>query len=227
MAYTKEEQQKRDKLARQLKRKNATLEEKEEQKRKRNEYNNKNRDKVNEYSKRNRIKQRDKHIKDSIRWRKENREKYNETRKKYVENNKDKIRKWGKIYREKNKKLRTERRRKRYKERIQNDPLYKMNLNARRLISSSFKRGAIKFKKSSKTETILGCTLEHFVQYILDKVPENITVNDFGKYGYHMDHIIPISTAKTEDEVIKLCHYTNFQPLWWKDNLEKSNKITN
>lgn len=36
----------------------------------------------------------------------------------------------------------------------------------------------------------------------------------FENYGkWHLDHIIPLSTAKTEKEVIILNHYTNFQPL--------------
>ena len=42
---------------------------------------------------------------------------------------------------------------------------------------------------------------------------------------WHYDHIIPISNAKTEEEVNKLNHYTNFQPLWAKDNRFKSSKI--
>ncbi len=42
---------------------------------------------------------------------------------------------------------------------------------------------------------------------------------------WHVDHIIPLATAKTEDEVIKLCHYSNLQPLWAEDNWAKSDKI--
>jgi hypothetical protein len=42
---------------------------------------------------------------------------------------------------------------------------------------------------------------------------------------WHFDHIYPVSLAKNEEELIKLNHYTNFQPLWKKDNLEKRNKI--
>jgi len=47
--------------------------------------------------------------------------------------------------------------------------------------------------------------------------------NNMGQW--HIDHIIPLSTAITEEDVIRLCHYTNLQPLWAEDNLKKSNKL--
>ena len=45
------------------------------------------------------------------------------------------------------------------------------------------------------------------------------------KEKVHIDHIIPLATAKTEEEVIKLNHYTNLQLLKAKDNLKKGSKI--
>lgn len=42
---------------------------------------------------------------------------------------------------------------------------------------------------------------------------------------WHIDHITPLSSAKTEEELYKLCHYTNLQPLWAEENLKKGNKI--
>lgn len=45
-------------------------------------------------------------------------------------------------------------------------------------------------------------------------------------YGdWHLDHILPISLAENEEDVIKLNHYTNFQPLWAIDNFKKGNKV--
>ena len=42
---------------------------------------------------------------------------------------------------------------------------------------------------------------------------------------WQLDHIVPISSAKTEDDIYKLNHYSNLRPLCSKKNLEKSNKI--
>ena len=54
------------------------------------------------------------------------------------------------------------------------------------------------------------------------KFDENMNWDNQGTY-WHMDHIKPISLAKTENEAYELNHHTNFQPLYWRDNLKKSN----
>ena len=101
------------------------------------------------------------------------------------------------------------------------DPLFKFSCDIRSLIGGSFRRRNC--KKPIKTEEILGCSIKEFQEYIIVKCPKGITLENFNMYEYHIDHIIPLSTANSEEEVIKLCHYTNLQPLWCKDNLMKSN----
>ncbi len=42
------------------------------------------------------------------------------------------------------------------------------------------------------------------------------------KYGqWEVDHIVPLSAAKSLDELVRLCHFTNLQPLWKRENLAK------
>ncbi len=84
----------------------------------------------------------------------------------------------------------------------------------------------IYIKKTSKTFEVLGCTPQFLKQYLEQKFLDGMSWNNYGYYGWHIDHIIPISHAKNEDEIYKLCHYTNLQPLWAKDNLTKNNKLT-
>ena len=94
----------------------------------------------------------------------------------------------------------------------------------RNLIRNAFRRGFT--TKSKKTIEILGCSFEEFKIHLESKFDNKMNWLNQGTY-WHMDHIIPISSAKTEEEVYRLNHYTNFQPLYWLDNLKKSNKIKN
>jgi hypothetical protein len=43
---------------------------------------------------------------------------------------------------------------------------------------------------------------------------------------WHIDHIVPLATAKCEEDVIKLNHFTNLRPLWAADNLKKNSNRT-
>ena len=80
-------------------------------------------------------------------------------------------------------------------------------------------------KKNKKTEDILGCSLSEFKSYIQEQFNEGMTWDNYGRNGWQFDHKVPISIANNADEVYKLNHYTNFQPLWEYDNIYKSNKM--
>lgn len=75
-----------------------------------------------------------------------------------------------------------------------------------------------------KNQEILGIDFEGFKLYIENLFIEGMTWENFGKW--HLDHKIPISWGKTEDEIIRLNHYTNLQPLWAEDNLSKGNRYS-
>jgi len=78
--------------------------------------------------------------------------------------------------------------------------------------------------KLEHTEELLQCSLEFFIEYIQKQFTEGMTLENYGQW--HLDHIIPLATAKTREDVVHLSHYSNFQPLWAKDNLSKGAKIT-
>ena len=100
--------------------------------------------------------------------------------------------------------------------------VYRFKSNVRQLVYSSFKRGTNQFSKKAKTENILGCTIEEFRNYIESKFTKGMSLDNYGKW--HLDHIKPLALAKTEEEIVSLNHYTNFQPLWAADNIAKGSK---
>lgn len=114
------------------------------------------------------------------------------------------------------------------KNRKKTDSLFKLSENIRSMVCNSFKRSCQgKYKKSSQTEIILGCPLDTFICHLQFQFKPNMTLENHGQGPgkWNMDHIIPISSAKTEEEIIKLNHYTNFQPLWWEENMAKGKRI--
>jgi hypothetical protein len=143
--------------------------------------------------------------------------------KKYYQENKDKINEYNKKYYQENKQYFSKYSNKYQIKRKKIDSLYKLRLGIRSAIRKSFKRGDNNFKKNTKTEVILGCTIYEFIKHIESQFTEGMTIDNHGEW--HLDHIIPLATADTEEDVIRLNHYTNFQPLWAKDNLSKGDKI--
>lgn len=133
--------------------------------------------------------------------------------KEYYLNNIDKIKKYKKEYRKLNKNKINEYN----KIKRQQNNLFRISSNIRNLIRTSFKRN--NFKKTSKTHKILGCSFEKFKTHLESKFEPWMNWNNYGKYngkpnfGWDFDHIIPASHGKTEEEIIKLNHYTNIQPL--------------
>ena len=102
------------------------------------------------------------------------------------------------------------------------DPLFKLASNIGRLIRGSL--SILNFKKTSRTAEILGCDFDFFRDYLEAQFAYGMTWENQGSV-WHLDHIIPISSALTEERLIELNHFSNFQPLFAEDNMEKSNKL--
>lgn len=103
------------------------------------------------------------------------------------------------------------------------DIIFKLTGSLRHRIWSIFKSKGI--KKHKTTEKLLGISFEMAKKHIERQFTKGMNWSNYGIYGWHIDHIIPLSSVTTEEELIKLCHYTNLQPLWAIDNIKKSNKI--
>jgi hypothetical protein len=83
------------------------------------------------------------------------------------------------------------------------------------------------FKKVSSFSKALGCDPDTLRMHLESQFKDGMTWENYGnKEGnWSIDHIIPISTAKNVDELYKLSHYTNLQPMWHIDNIKKGCKI--
>lgn len=156
--------------------------------------------------------------------------------KEYCENNKEKIKdykaKWyqenkleiSKKQKEKSQSIGykiqiNEHARKRKKE----DSVYKLKCQVRSCICTSFKRKGM--VKSKKTEQIVGIPLDDLYYYLLNTFEKNYGYKWDEKEEVHIDHIKPLKYAKTEEDVIRFCHYTNLQLLKSADNLDKKDKL--
>lgn len=142
---------------------------------------------------------------------------------KYYENNKEKEITRQINYQVNNRESTREYRRKRYKERYDSDILYKLVYNVRNRTKMFLK--TINFNIKGGSFNIIGCSPIELKEYIENKFTDGMSWDNHGFYGWHIDHIIPISTANNEADIYKLSHYTNLQPLWAIDNFKKGKKI--
>lgn len=166
-------------------------------------------------------------------YRKKNGESIRKRQREYYQNNKDKVKDYHKKYRdthqkeikERNLEYRNRNRSEinaRAVNRLHNDPIHKMRERARNMVRSSLhSRG---YRKKSHTADIVGCNLDFLCEYLFRTWEKNYG-RPWNGEPYHIDHIIPLATARTKEDILKLCHYTNLQMLTPEDNMAKSDKV--
>jgi hypothetical protein len=103
----------------------------------------------------------------------------------------------------------------------------KLSLDAKKIAHNTRSRlFQIVKTKSLKSESLTGLSWEQLVQYLESKFQPGMTWENYGRKGWHIDHIRPLSSFDllNPEQLKQACHYTNLQPLWWFDNLIKSDK---
>jgi len=80
--------------------------------------------------------------------------------------------------------------------------------------------------KSGSAIQDLGCSINEFKTHLEKQFKEGMSWDNHGTHGWHIDHIIPLSSfdLTNREELLKACHYTNLQHLWWHENLSKGTK---
>jgi hypothetical protein len=139
----------------------------------------------------------------------------------YYQNNIEKEREKRKLYYHNNKEQERKKSNEWKKNKLKTDPLERMKKNIRDRIRK-YLTGE---NKSKRTFDIIGLDKEKFKSYIENKFTEGMTWENYGKW--HLDHIKPLYLLENEEDLIKLNHYTNLQPLWAEDNLKKNRKYDN
>lgn len=88
--------------------------------------------------------------------------------------------------------------------------------------------GAIKNGyKSGSAVRDLGCTIPELKIHLEKQFQPGMTWSNWSRHGWHIDHIMPLSYFNLTDrkQFLQACHYTNLQPLWATENLQKSARV--
>jgi hypothetical protein len=138
--------------------------------------------------------------------------------KKWKEKNKELVRKIQKQYRSINKE-KLDKYNVEWKRKNKNNVQYNISCNLRRRLNKAL---SCNYKSGSAVGD-LGCTIDELKIYLESKFQSGMNWDNYGLYGWHIDHIKPLASFDLTDrnQLLEACHYTNLQPLWANDNLAK------
>ena len=98
-----------------------------------------------------------------------------------------------------------------------NDILFRLKQNSRNRIRKFIKSKGITINQ--KSFEMIGCSPLELRNHLEKQFTKGMSWDNYGKW--HVDHIIPLNSLITEEEIYKLSYYTNLQPLWAEDNISK------
>jgi len=186
-------------------------------------YRKENKEKYKEYYKKYYQENKEKLNKQIKKYRQKNKEKYKEYHKKYDKDNKERI----KIYRKDNKEKNNKTQRKYQNNKRKTNIHFRLRDNISSAIRKKLKR-RLSSKNNKSTFSFLPYTIDNLKEHLEKQFTENMTWENYGLHGWHIDHIKPDSLfnyKSVEDKEFQECWaLKNLQPLWAHDNLSKGNK---
>ena len=148
---------------------------------------------------------------------------YLQNKKQWRLNNKDKIKLQRRQYR-----INTREKCKRYEKNYKMRHPEKISIKIRRNLRRRIRDVLSGKNKCEKTMTLIGCNVSELRFYLEKKFQPGMNWNNygFGNDKWHIDHIIPCYKFNLLDvEQQKKCfHFSNMQPLWQLDHIEKHRK---
>lgn len=171
-----------------------------------------------------RIRMKEYHKKLYLKYKDKNKDKNDKYNKEYREKNREQIRIRHSLWREKNRKVLNEKITKYRNKRKSYDIEFKILCNLRSRINNAFNATACG-SKSRKTKDFIGCDFKYLVNYLESKFGPGMSWRNYGKNGWHIDHIIPCAAfdLTNKEQQDKCFHYTNLQPLWATTEIARQN----
>jgi len=138
----------------------------------------------------------------------------------YVNKHKEKTAIYQKVYREINKKKLQIQHDKRREIRLKTDINYQIKYNLRVRLYKALHRK----QKSKTTIQLLGCSIEQLKQHLENQFTKEMSWSNYGEW--EIDHIKPCASfdLSIPEEQARCFHYTNLQPLWEKENIDKGKR---
>jgi len=138
---------------------------------------------------------------------------------------KDRVREYQRTYNRLNKERIAQRSNNWQRQRRANDSTYRLSENMSSGIWQSLKNG----KSGRRWELLVGYTAHQLVAHLESQFQPGMTWDNYGKFGWHVDHIRPISSfsfvSPEESAFLECWALSNLRPLWWDENIRKKDSI--
>lgn len=101
------------------------------------------------------------------------------------------------------------------------DHIFAVATRARARLAKAIQR--LGYAKNGRTHELIGCSYIELAAHLEAQFVDGMGWHN--RADWHIDHIVPVASAKTEEQLLALFHFTNLQPLWALDNRRKGARL--